>query len=40
MYKEGFDVYDELSKDMVVYFRYNGRHFNHNFVIMQLVNEM
>lgn len=29
MYKEGFDVYDELPKDMVVYLRYNGRHFNH-----------
>ena len=26
MYKEGFDVYDELPEDMVVYLRYNGRH--------------
>ena len=28
MYKEGFDVYDELPEDMVVYLRYNGRHFS------------
>lgn len=25
----GFDVYDKLPEDMVVYLRYNGRHFNH-----------
>ena len=32
MYKEGFDVYDELPEDMVVYLRYNGRHFNRKLV--------
>ena len=29
MYKEGLDIYDKLPEDMVVYLRYNGRHFNH-----------
>lgn len=28
MNKEAFDVYDELPEDMIVYLRYNGRHFN------------
>lgn len=32
MYKEGFDVYDELPEDMVVYLRYNGRYFNRKLV--------
>lgn len=32
MYKEGFDTYDELPEDMVVYLRYNGRHFNRKLV--------
>ena len=32
MYKEGFDVYDELPEDVVVYLRYNGRHFNRKLV--------
>ena len=28
MYKESFNVYDELPEDMIIYLRYNGRHFN------------
>uniref|UniRef100_A0AAU8MH72 DUF7841 domain-containing protein n=1 Tax=Geladintestivirus 3 TaxID=3233135 RepID=A0AAU8MH72_9CAUD len=28
MYREGFDTYDELPEDMLVYLRNNGRHFN------------
>jgi hypothetical protein len=28
----GFDIYDELPEDMVVYLRYNGRHFNRKLV--------
>ena len=30
--KEGFDVYDELPEDMIIYLRYNGRHFNRRLV--------
>jgi len=32
MYKEGFDTYDEIPEDMLVYLRYNGRHFNRKLV--------
>ena len=33
--KEGFDVYDELPEDMIVYLRYNGRHFNRRLVELE-----
>jgi hypothetical protein len=42
MYKEGFDVYDELPKDMISYLRYNGKHFNRklvNFAISKMTTK-
>lgn len=38
MNRTSFDIYDELPEDMVVYLRYNGKHFNRRLVEFAVSN--